>query len=482
MGSKQKNGLIKRLPYMAGASLMLVTLLMSWFSVLLPGKASADDKGFSYTDNKYSAIKGTLVSGDGPVTFNKKNGTHYDAGYPSHVGCHATIDTDKLGSSDGTLKLSSCTGGNDSSRSVHIAKNQTYVATWIDHNHMKVFPLQNPSDSAIYFDDQTDNNDSYVAQGQGNGCSSNVVENFPGKGGDPANAGAADKATVTINAPVSSVNTNCVATTYTIGQFQQTQNYAKYFTWVDSGTIATTDGKMSFGAASSGTYVDSSGSSCKSQIKPDKSNPGHGTLIIRYSGSNPFGEGYSPQITGANFSDHSGCKVSKPLTVNIANPGGNANQKPPGTGTGPGGGSGGGAGSSGPACEYSANALSWIICPVVDLLTSAIEVTDSIITQQLVIPQQDIFCTNNNTCNDYYTAWASFRNISLGLLAIAGLITVIAQAVGMEILDAYTIRKILPRILIAAIGITLSWTLMNFAVTLANNLGFGVRPHTSTFP
>lgn len=143
--------------------------------------------------------------------------------------------------------------------------------------------------------------------------------------------------------------------------------------------------------------------------------------------------------------------------------------------TDPGGVAGGDINNDGPACEYSANALSWIICPVVDLLELAIETTDDIINDQLTIPQNDIFCTDQDTCNDYYKAWSSFRNISLGLLAIAGLITVISQAIGMEILDAYTIRKILPRILVAAIGITLSWTLMSFAVTLANNLGYGVR-------
>jgi hypothetical protein len=131
-------------------------------------------------------------------------------------------------------------------------------------------------------------------------------------------------------------------------------------------------------------------------------------------------------------------------------------------------------------CEGTSNPLSWIICPVInDLLVPAIEATDNLITQEMVIPAGDIFCTNaagnKDTCDAYYTAWASFRNIALGLIVIAGLIVIIAQAVGMEILDAYTVRKMLPRILVAAIAITLSWPLMNFAVTLSNNLGFGVR-------
>jgi hypothetical protein len=141
-----------------------------------------------------------------------------------------------------------------------------------------------------------------------------------------------------------------------------------------------------------------------------------------------------------------------------------------------GAGTGGSADSAQISCDATSNPLSWIICPIInDVLVPAIALTDNIITQQLVVPTNNIFCSNNSTCDAYYTAWASFRNIALGLLVIAGLIVVIAQAIGMEILDAYTIRKMLPRILIASIGITLSWTLMNFAVTLSNNLGFGIR-------
>jgi hypothetical protein len=64
-------------------------------------------------------------------------------------------------------------------------------------------------------------------------------------------------------------------------------------------------------------------------------------------------------------------------------------------------------------------------------------------------------------------------------MVIAGLVVVIAQALGTELLDAYTLRKVLPRILIAAVGITLSWQLMEFFVTLTNDLGYGVRHLTS---
>jgi hypothetical protein len=122
--------------------------------------------------------------------------------------------------------------------------------------------------------------------------------------------------------------------------------------------------------------------------------------------------------------------------------------------------------------------LTWIICPVVNALGQVANFIDNMITNQLNVKTSAIFCDsgpNVGTCQAYYAAWQSFRDIALGLMTIAGLIVVISQALGLEILDAYTLRKTLPRLLIAAIAITLSWPLMRFLIQLSDDLGFGVR-------
>lgn len=132
--------------------------------------------------------------------------------------------------------------------------------------------------------------------------------------------------------------------------------------------------------------------------------------------------------------------------------------------------------------------LSWITCPVMSAMKEAVSTMDDFINTQMSIgsngansdPNQ-IFCDSGShggakkSCYAYYQAWSSVRNIALGLMAIAALIVLIAQALGFELLDAYTIRKVLPRLLIAAVGLTLSWQLMQFFVTLSNNLAFGIR-------
>jgi hypothetical protein len=473
MKIRHKTNLRKTLVSRVIIILYVAALFGGMISIFLPKPASADTTaGFRYTDARYSAITGKMTDTD-TLTFRKTSGTNYDGGTPSFLGCHATIKTNGVGSPGGTLTVSSCTSGSgsESSRGISISMTKTYSGQWFDHGHISV-------DGVTYVDSHFDDNDDYRAVGQNNGCDANVIDGFPGKGGDPKNATAT--ATITINEPVSDANKNCVSTQFPI-RFTNTANYSDYFVWLDSSTIRTADGTaMTFDQqGSSGRFLDngsgrSSDSKCLSEIKPDPKDPTHGTLILRNSDGNPFPTGFSPQISGADMHDiGSGCQASKPMTVNISNPN-KANEKAPGTGAGNNENDDAQIG-----CEFSVNPLSWVVCPAVEMMSAAIEATDNIITQTMVLPAQDIFCLNssgkNDTCDAYYTAWASFRNIALGLIVIAGLVVIIAQAIGMEVLDAYTLRKTLPRILVAAIAITLSWPLMNFAVTLSNNLGFGIR-------
>jgi hypothetical protein len=139
------------------------------------------------------------------------------------------------------------------------------------------------------------------------------------------------------------------------------------------------------------------------------------------------------------------------------------------------------------ACTLSLfNPLTWLICPLVSAAQGAIEGLTSGIDSLLTVNTCTLFsvnetCNNNPTAQDkktsagFYQAWNTFRIFAAGLIVIAGLVMLIAQASGSQVIDAYTIHKVLPRILIAVIFITLSWPLLNFAITLTNDLGTGVR-------
>lgn len=141
---------------------------------------------------------------------------------------------------------------------------------------------------------------------------------------------------------------------------------------------------------------------------------------------------------------------------------------------------GGGESASGQdveTCNELPGVVSWIICGIVDVSLQFVDVMDSAINKWLTVDTEPIFDTSDkdSTGAAYKKAWSAFRTIALGIVIIAGLIIIISTAFGYEILDAYTIRKVLPRFLIAIIFITLSWSVMDFLVTLTNDVGNGVR-------
>jgi hypothetical protein len=91
-----------------------------------------------------------------------------------------------------------------------------------------------------------------------------------------------------------------------------------------------------------------------------------------------------------------------------------------------------------------------------------------------------IFCNSSSSkssspCDSYEQAWSTVRYIALGLLLLIGLVIIMAQALGLEFLDAYTVKRAMPRLVAAAVLITLSWPLMGFFVKLTNDLGYGVQ-------
>lgn len=134
------------------------------------------------------------------------------------------------------------------------------------------------------------------------------------------------------------------------------------------------------------------------------------------------------------------------------------------------------------------NPLDWLSCSVLQGFTTAAKSFDNLIMGMLCINENDLFgatatcggsggvgAHEGNTDEAFHNAWSVFRILALGLLAIGGLVMIISQGLGFEIFDAYTVKKTLPRILVAAIGISLSWEILQFLVMLSNGLGVGIR-------
>jgi hypothetical protein len=121
-------------------------------------------------------------------------------------------------------------------------------------------------------------------------------------------------------------------------------------------------------------------------------------------------------------------------------------------------------------CPISSWALRWLVCPVIDVIDHSIVELNPILDGMFTI-SPTITNANEKPGISFYKAWGDFRDIAVSLLVIVALVMVIGQAMGVEMLDAYSIRKVLPRLLIAAIALTLSWPLMGFVVQFFNDMG-----------
>lgn len=118
--------------------------------------------------------------------------------------------------------------------------------------------------------------------------------------------------------------------------------------------------------------------------------------------------------------------------------------------------------------------LKWLVCPIVNAATYAVAKMEDAINDLLRVDTENLF-SDTAQDNAFHKAWNSFRLFAIGVVVIAALIMVVSQAAGVEVLDAYTVRKLLPRLLIAAIFIALSWDILEFLVGLSNEAGVGIR-------
>src|SRR5581483_9763634 len=110
--------------------------------------------------------------------------------------------------------------------------------------------------------------------------------------------------------------------------------------------------------------------------------------------------------------------------------------------------------------------LRWIECPVISTLQGFASAINGFIGQQLSVPNGIFF--NDGT----QKVFNIFRNIGVAMLVLAGLIMVVSQAADLELFAAHTVRKALPRLIIVAILISISWPLLQFIIGFFNDIGF----------
>ncbi len=125
-------------------------------------------------------------------------------------------------------------------------------------------------------------------------------------------------------------------------------------------------------------------------------------------------------------------------------------------------------GDDNPSCE-GADALGWIMCPIIGGLLGM----NDLIFRNFLVPFLEVDPINTNE-GIVFSIWSSFRTLGNVLLVFGLLFIVFGQTIGGGLVDAYTAKKAMPRIFIAAILINISIYIVAFMVDMGNILGSGI--------
>jgi hypothetical protein len=109
--------------------------------------------------------------------------------------------------------------------------------------------------------------------------------------------------------------------------------------------------------------------------------------------------------------------------------------------------------------------LAWMLCPIINGITATADKLDGFISSQLN------FSVSENLSGSVEKAWTVFRTITTIVLVIVMLVMVFSQAIGGGPFDAYTVRKLLPKLVAAVILMQISWELCVYAIRLSNDAG-----------
>ncbi len=114
--------------------------------------------------------------------------------------------------------------------------------------------------------------------------------------------------------------------------------------------------------------------------------------------------------------------------------------------------------------------VGWIICPVVNLLAKVSDGAFGFLSNSFLKTNTAIVDTASPT----YTAWSAMRSLANIAFVIAFLFIIFSQLTSVGISN-YGVKKMLPRLVIAAILVNISYFVCQIAVDLSNILGFSLK-------
>lgn len=126
-----------------------------------------------------------------------------------------------------------------------------------------------------------------------------------------------------------------------------------------------------------------------------------------------------------------------------------------------------GTGATGSDSNCKIDAIGWIICPVANFMAGIVDAAYGWITDLLKVPPINI---TTDTSNPTFAAWSIMRNFANVAFVIAFLAIVFSQMTSVG-LSNYGIKRMLPRLIVAAILVNASYFICAIAVDISNILG-----------
>lgn len=121
--------------------------------------------------------------------------------------------------------------------------------------------------------------------------------------------------------------------------------------------------------------------------------------------------------------------------------------------------------------------VGWILCPLIEKAGMIGDQAFQQLSSNFLETEPELVSSVTNTAGNKpgtYTAWELARNIANILFIAAFLIIILSQVTGRGI-DNYGIKKLLPKLIIAAIAVNISYFICQLMVDLTNVLGYEIQ-------
>lgn len=123
-----------------------------------------------------------------------------------------------------------------------------------------------------------------------------------------------------------------------------------------------------------------------------------------------------------------------------------------------------------PACNV--DGVGWIVCPVLNFMAKITDQAYYVVSSML---QVRAFTTDDkDTKGALFSAWSAFRNIANVSFVFAFLVIIYSQLTSVGISN-YGLKKLLPKLIIAAVLVNLSYWICMIAVDLSNFAGWALK-------